>query len=90
MGVKLPRAVTSDTVQEDTVIITLTGEDIIYFNNKIATIPEITLKLKAYPAKPPILIKADRRSSVGRIIDIWNLCRDLEIERVNIATTQEN
>jgi len=37
----------------------------------------------------PVLIKADRRASVGRIVDVWNLCRALGLERVNIATNQE-
>ncbi|MCH7773641.1 MAG: biopolymer transporter ExbD [Bacteroidetes bacterium] len=37
----------------------------------------------------PLLIKADRRASVGRIVDIWDLCRNLGIERINIATNQE-
>jgi len=35
------------------------------------------------------MIKADRRSSMGRIVDIWDLCRQLGIEKINIATTRE-
>ena len=54
----------------------------------------ITLKeLKQQLGQPgskdrPLLIKADRRASVGRIVDVWDLCRDLGIERINIATNQ--
>ena len=37
----------------------------------------------------PVMIKADRRASMGRIVDIWDLCRELNIERINIATNHD-
>ncbi len=90
INVKLPRAVTSDIIREENFVITITSEDIIYLNNKIVTIPELTKELNKVASRSrPILIKADRRSSVGRIVDVWDLCRNLGIERINIATNQE-
>ena len=69
-------------------MIAITSEDIIYFQNKIVTEKELKHLLSA-PSfkKKSLLIKADRRSSLARIIDVWNVCRELGLERVNIATT---
>jgi len=88
--VKLPKAITSDVVKEENVAITITSENVIYLNNKIITTKELRKELsKPSNKKRPLLIKADRRSSVGRVVDIWDLCRELGIERINIATDQE-
>ncbi|MFA5089249.1 MAG: biopolymer transporter ExbD [Candidatus Omnitrophota bacterium] len=87
--VKLPKAVTSDVIKEENVIITITSEDIIYLNNQIITIKELKRELsKSAGEKRPILIKSDRRASVGRIVDVWDICRNLGIEKINIATNQ--
>lgn len=84
----LPRTITSDIIPEHTMTITITSEDIIYFENKILTDKELK-KILQKPSlkKQPILIKADGRSSLARVIDVWNACRELGLERVNIATT---
>ena len=87
--VKLPKAVTSDIIKNENIVITITGENIIYLNNAVSTIKELNAVLSKTAAKDKsILIKADRRSSVGRIVDVWDLCRNLGIERINIATNQ--
>ena len=89
INVKLPKAVTSDVMKEKNVIITITNENIIYFNEKIVSPKELEKKLADVNKQRPLLIKSDRRASIGRIVDIWDLCRELGIERINIATTQE-
>ncbi len=90
INVKLPKAVTSDVVQAENIIVTVSSENIIYFNGAVVTMKELTKMLeKIKNTNRLILIKTDRRSSVGRIVDVWNLCRKLGIERVNMATTQE-
>jgi biopolymer transport protein ExbD len=91
INVKLPKAITSDTLEEQNVIVFITSEDVIYLNDTIVTIKELRKELKATANKNhPLLIKADRRASVGRIVDVWDLCRELGIERINIATNREN
>ena len=88
--VKLPRAVTSNIIKEENYIITITGENVIYLNERISTFKELKSKLSQTSNKNiPILIKSDRRASIGRIIDIWDLCRNLGIEKINIATNQD-
>lgn len=88
--VNLPKAVTSDIVDQENIIIVISAEGIIYLNNNVVTLDE----LKRYLSKSnvrlrPILITADSRASLGRVVEIWDLCRQLGIERVNIATDQE-
>lgn len=87
--VKLPKAVTSDVIKENNFTIIITSEDIIYFNGKIVAIDELRQQLEE-PAQQDrlIMIKSDRRSSMGRIVDVWDLCRELGIKKINIATTR--
>ena len=88
--VKLPKAITSDIIKEENFNITVTSENVIYWNNKVVTIKELRQELSRPVHKnSSILIKADRRSSMGRVVDIWDLCRELGIEKINIATNQE-
>ena len=90
INVKLPKAVTSDIIKEENLIVTITSENIIYLNGVVTTLKELKRRLSQPNIKDhPLLIKADRRASVGRIVDIWDLCRNLGIERINIATNQE-
>lgn len=91
INVKLPKTVTSDIIKEDNMVISITSENVTYLNGVIINRKELEEEL----AKPGsknllILIKADRRASVGRIIDIWDICRKNGIDRINIATNQEN
>ncbi len=90
ISVKLPKAITSEVIKEENLIIIITSEDVLYLNDVISTMKTLKEKLNEKENKNRlILIKADRRASLGRIIDIWDLCRELGIERVNIATNQE-
>ncbi len=89
INVKLPKAVTSDIIQGENFVISITSENILYINSKIVTLKELQAQFPEIKRENrPVLIKADRRASVGRIVDVWNLCRNLGIEKVNIATTQ--
>ncbi len=90
INVSLPKTVTSDTLQEENAVITITGENVIYWRNVIVSIKDLHDQLGLLSKnKSPILIKADRRASVGRIVDVWDLCRVMGIERINIAATRE-
>jgi len=90
--INLPKAVTSEVIQEENIIITISSENIIYLNGRIATFKELRGKLKKISTKKqrPLLIKADRRSSLGRVVEIWDLCREIGISKINIATDQSN
>lgn len=90
INVKLPKTVTSDVIKSENVVVTITRENVIYLNDAVITLKELNQALSQFSGKDrPLLIKADRRASVGRVVDVWDLCRNLGIERINIATNQE-
>ena len=90
LNVRLPKAVTSDMVNAMSVTIVVTSENILYLDDKVTTLQE----LRDFLGRPgnksrSLLIKADRRASVGRVVDIWDLGRNLGIEQISIAADQE-
>ncbi|MBI5149600.1 MAG: biopolymer transporter ExbD [Candidatus Omnitrophica bacterium] len=88
INVKLPKAVTSDVVKDENLIVTIARENVIYLNGEIITLKELNAKLQGHKDQS-LLIRADRRASMGRVVDVWDLCRELGIERIHIATDQE-
>jgi biopolymer transport protein ExbD len=88
--VNLPKAVTSEIVKYENIEVVVSGENVIYLNGKVLTMQELNNLLKTVAKRQqPILIKADRRASLGRVVEIWDMCRDLGIQQINIATSQE-
>ncbi len=89
--INLPKAVTSEVVQEaKNVTITLTKENLLYFNEKLISESELKEKLtQAAKARKTMLIKADRGTPLGKVVGIWDLCRDSGITQINIATNRE-
>jgi biopolymer transport protein ExbD len=87
--VNLPRAITSDMLSEENAVVTITAENLIYYNQKLVTVKELTATLKRVAdARLPVLIKSDRKASLGRIVEVWDICRQEGVSQVNIATTQ--
>lgn len=90
IDVRMPKALTSDALREENFVVSITSENVIYWRNKIVSIKDLQLYLSQLSKNnPPILIKVDRRASVGRIVDVWDLCRSIGIERISIATNRE-
>lgn len=88
--INLPKAVTSEVVKYENIEIIVSGENVTYFNGKVVTAPELNKLLKqAAKRDQSVLIKADRRASLGRVVEIWDMCRDSGITQINIATNQE-
>ena len=88
--VNLPKAVTSEVVKFENIEVVISGENVVYANGKVMTTAELKqLLVQAAKRKQSVLIKADKRSSLGRVVEIWDLCRDLGVSQVNIATNQE-
>jgi len=88
--INLPKAVTSEIVKFEKIEIVVSSENVTYFNSKVVTTNELKNLLKqAAKRQQPILIKADSRASLGRVVEIWDICRDLGITQINIATNQE-
>jgi len=88
--INLPKAVTSEVIQEKTIVITVTSDNRFYLNETPITFAELKDKLKHTAGRnKPILIKSDRDVALGKIVTIWDFCRDIGITQINIATNQE-
>jgi len=88
--VNLPKAITSEVIHKESIIIVITKSDAIYLNEREITMDELTTRL-AIAAKEdkPLLIKADRGASLGKVVEVWDLCREEGISQINIATLHE-
>jgi biopolymer transport protein ExbD len=88
--VNLPKAVTSEVIRSENIEILITSESVTYLNNRVVTMQELRkLFFQAAKREQSILIKADKRASLGRVVEIWDMARDLGISQINIATNQE-
>ena len=87
--VSLPKAVTSEVMRLDNVTITVTKDDKIYLEDRQITAEELASRLKILAKeKMGLLIKADSRAPLGRIVEIWDACRREGVSQINIATNQ--
>jgi len=87
--VNLPRAFTSEIIKQRNIEISVSRENIIYFNDQVVSINELKNILKKLEDKEiSILIKADRHALLGRVVEVWDVLRQAGFSHVNIATTQ--
>jgi biopolymer transport protein ExbD len=87
--VRLPKAVTSEIIDSQNLIVSVTAQDLIYLNYKpIQAAALRDLLDEASRQGSSVLIKSDVGASVGKIVEIWDLCRRSGIAKVNIATNQ--
>ena len=88
--VSLPKAITSEVINSENLVVTVTGQDLLFLNDNPITINELVVKLKEVKQKnASLLLKADTNASLGRVVEIWDLCRELGIQQINIATNQK-
>ena len=87
--VSLPKAVTSETVASKAAVITITREKVLYLGGDAVSTQELASRIEALPKKDSILIKADKGTSLDRVVEVWDICRRAGVRQVNIATTQE-
>jgi len=88
--IDLPKAVTSETVKGKSSVITVTRERVLYFGKETVSPSELAQRLASMDKKDSILIKADKGTSLERVVEVWDICRRSGIQQVNIATTQGN
>ena len=87
--INLPKAVTSEAIHEQNLIITINDKDLIYLNNRPLTLKQLESHLKnAAREDRPLLIKADRKASLGKVVQIWDMCREAGLTQINIATSE--
>ena len=87
--INLPKAVTSEAIHEQNLIITINDKDLIYLNNRLLALKQLKSHLKNAAAEDrPLLIKADRKASLGKVVQIWDMCREAGLTQINIATSE--
>ena len=89
INVKLPKAVSSDTVNTRTVTIVISSEDIIYLDGEPLSKDELEKYLSS-GRTDSVFIKSDRDTSMGTVVEVWDICKRLGIEKIGIATTYED
>ena len=88
--VSLPKAVTSEVISSENLVVSLSGQDLLFLNEQPITIHDLTQKIRqAAQEKKSVLLRADVSSSLGRVVEIWDLCRDAGVPQINIATNQK-
>ncbi|MBD3264342.1 MAG: biopolymer transporter ExbD [Candidatus Omnitrophica bacterium] len=90
INVKLPKAITSESIDTRTLTIVISSEDIIYVDDSPYTVNEVENHIKKREGLDSVFIKADRDASLGVAVRIWDLCKRHGIEKVGIATTYED
>ena len=90
LGVRLPKVITSDMTTGKEIVVVVSGENIMYVHDKVVTLGELRGSL-AFAGNDPrsLLIKVDRRASMGRVVEIWDLARSLGFTTVNLAADRE-
>ena len=69
------------------VVIMVTSENVIYIDGRVVTLNELRRFLvQGNFYKEPLMIKVDRRASMGRVADILDLCRGISGASVNVST----
>lgn len=87
--VNLPKVVTSEVIQQENVVIIITKDDKVYLNDREISQDELASHLRLIAKeKTPLLIKADASASLGRIVEVWDMCRSEGVSQINIATSQ--
>jgi len=89
INIKLPKSSKSEVVETKTVTITVSSEDIIYVGGRVLTSRELEKYLRNLKLKS-IFIKADKDSSLGGVIEIWDICKRVGINRIGIATVSQD
>jgi len=85
--VSLPKAVTSEVIQEEGAVLIITKGDKVYLSDREISPDELASKLRLIAKeKGSLLIKADSEASLGRVVEIWDMCRREGVLQINIAT----
>ena len=87
--VVFPKTLTSDVGSEEHIVLTLTGENIIYVNNELTPWKQLRAELNRHSKViEAVLIQTDQKASIGRIVDVWDLCRRAGFNKIQLLTTQ--
>jgi biopolymer transport protein ExbD len=87
--VNLPKAVTSEVLHKEILIITITEDNEVLVNERPVEKDELISRITmASKDGRSLLIRSDKKADMGKVIEIWDICRQMNIKQINIATTQ--
>ena len=88
--VKLPQASSKDTIENTKqAYITITGEGIVYFENKIFTIKELRKRIDSLLSKDPnlkVIVAADQACRFQEVVRVIDVLKEAGVKSLNIAT----
>ena len=87
--VALPKATTSERLSASHIVMTLTKDHLIYWDQQLVTLKELRQRILEAGTRTPVLIRADRHAYVDKLIELWDLCRDTGHTEIHIATISE-
>jgi biopolymer transport protein ExbD len=88
--VHLPKAIASEVIRSENLVVTLTAQDLLFLDEEPVTIHVLTEKVREAAAQNKgLMLKADTGASLGRVVEIWDLCRQFGVAQINIATNQK-
>ncbi|MBU1727491.1 MAG: biopolymer transporter ExbD [Candidatus Omnitrophica bacterium] len=87
--VNLPRVVTSESISSDNVEVIVNSENYIYLDGNIVNVDSLRAILKQAASRAQtVLIKADKRASLEKVVEICDMSRESGIKQINVATNQ--
>ena len=87
--VTLPKAQTGERMSASNIVITLTKDHVLYWEEEVVTLKELRKRLRSAGGDKPVLIRSDRHAYVDKLIQLWDSCRDAGYQEIHIATLTE-
>lgn len=87
--INLPSAVSTDTIEETEVFISVSAEGMIFLGEKQVSIQQLQESLKKIAENKKnaiVVIKGDSRTSHGKIVQVMDIARTSGISKIAIAT----
>jgi len=84
--ISLPKAASSKQLSTSMLVITLTKDHVVYWNDEVVTLRELRERFTRTGTHKPVLIRSDRHAYVDKLIELWDLCRETGFHEVHIAT----
>lgn len=91
--VKLPKSETSETINENQFIVTITKTNDIYFGSDKISLAELSdriLKSKPQTKEQNLVIRADKEVPIEILIKIIDIAKSTGVVKFTIATQKEN
>ena len=91
--VDLPNSVNAEPNKLENIVVTLTQENQVYFNNERVTLEGLKRRIRRSIRKSPLgrlIIKADTNSRHGSVVEVMNIARQVGVEKIAITTKNDN